>query len=221
VVRKLEAVYDEIVAAGHPEPTILPLDLATATADDFGLAAAALRAQLGRLDGLLHTAAMLGSLGPLEHQSFDTWQAVLRVNLAAPMALTRSLLSLLMEAADAAIIFTLDTRAFDPRAYWGAYGASKAGLAALAGTLADECENRPALRVNAVVPGPIRTPMRTLTHPGEDNRANPTPESLVPLYLYLLGAQTKEDSGACFDGAAWLAGREAATALAGSRGACP
>ncbi len=71
VVRKLEAIYDEIVAAGSPQPTILPLDLAVASADDFGQVAGAIRAQLGRLDGLVHTAAFLGSLGPIEHQSFD------------------------------------------------------------------------------------------------------------------------------------------------------
>jgi NAD(P)-dependent dehydrogenase (short-subunit alcohol dehydrogenase family) len=217
VVRKLEALYDEIVAAGHPEPTILPLDFASATADDFGHVAGALRAQLGRLDGLVHIAATLGSLGPIEHQSFETWQKVLRVNLAAAMALTRSLRPLLIEAADAAIVFTLDTRAFDPRAYWGAYGASKAGLAALAATLADESDQQPNLRVNAVVPGPIRSPLRTLTHPGEDKLANPLPESLVPLYLYLLGGQAKPESGSCLDGAAWLAGRDAVSALVRSR----
>ena len=84
VVRKLEALYDEIVAAQHPEPIILPLDLAKATADDFGNVASALQAQLGRLDGLVHTAALLGTLGPIEHQSFDSWLSLLRVNVAAP-----------------------------------------------------------------------------------------------------------------------------------------
>ena len=64
VVRKLEAIYDEIVAGGHPQPTILPLDFATASADDFGQVAGALRAQLGRLDGLVHTAALSGLAGP-------------------------------------------------------------------------------------------------------------------------------------------------------------
>ena len=108
VVRKLETLYDEIVAAGNPQPTILPLDLATASADDFGQVAGAIRAQLGRLDGLVHTAAFLGSLGPVEHQSFDAWQKVLCVNLAAAMALTRSLLPLLSSAPDACVIFTLD-----------------------------------------------------------------------------------------------------------------
>ncbi len=71
VVRKLEALYDDIVAAGNPEPVILPLDLAKATADEFGNVAQALQAQCGRLDAVVHTAALLGTLGPIEHQSFD------------------------------------------------------------------------------------------------------------------------------------------------------
>ena len=213
VVRKLEAIYDEIVAAGHPQPTILPLDLATASADDFGHVAGALRAELGRLDGLVHTAAILGSLGPIEHQSFDAWQKVLRVNLAAAMALTRSLLPLLSAAPDAGVIFTLDERGTSPRAYWGAYAAAKAGLSALVTTLADEWENRANLRIDAVVPGPMRTPLRALTHPGEDRAALPLPEALVPLYLHLLGPRPKAESSLRIDGSAWLAGHPASTSL--------
>ena len=213
VVRKLETIYDEIAAAGHPQPTILPLDLATASADDFGNVASAIRAQLGRLDGLVHAAAFLGSLGPIEHQSFDTWQKVLRINLAAAMALTRSTLPLLSLAPDASVIFTLDARGEDSRAYWGAYAAAKAGLAALAATLADEWEDRRNLRINAVVPGPMRTPLRGLTHPGEDRSALPLPEALVPLYLYLLGAQAKVESGVRIDAPAWLAGQSASSPL--------
>ena len=101
IVRKLEALYDEISAAGHPEPVILPLDLAKAEASDFANIASALEAQHGRLDALIHTAALLGSLGPLEHQSFDSWLALLRVNVAAPMGLTRALMPLLHRAPDA------------------------------------------------------------------------------------------------------------------------
>jgi NAD(P)-dependent dehydrogenase (short-subunit alcohol dehydrogenase family) len=213
VVRKLETLYDEIVAAGNPQPTILPLDLATASADDFGQVAGAMRAQLGRLDGLVHTAAFLGSLGPVEHQLFDTWQKVLRVNLAAAMALTRSMLPLLSSAPDAGVIFTLDGRGEDPRAYWGAYGAAKAGLSALATILADEWENRPNLRVDAVVPGPMRTPLRALTHPGEDRSTLALPDALVPLYLHLLGPRPKAESGMRIDAQAWLAGHAASSPL--------
>ena len=199
VVRKLEALYDEIVAAGGPQPTILPLDLAVASGDDFGQVAGAIRAQLGRLDGLVHAAAFLGSLGPIEHQSFDVWQKVLRVNLSAAMALTRSMLPLLGAASDASVVLTLDSRGDDPRAYWGSYAAAKAGLAALAATLADEWESRPNLRIDAVVPGPMRSPLRALTHPGEDRSALPLPEALVPLYLHLIGVRAKAESGARID----------------------
>ena len=212
-VGKLEAIYDEIVAAGRPQPTILPLDFATAAAEDFGNVASAVRAQLGRLDGLVHAAAWLGSLGPIEHQTFDAWQKALRVNLAAAMALTRSALPLLSAAPDGCVVFTLDSRGEDPRAYWGAYAAAKAGLGALASTLADEWEDRANLRINAVVPGPIRTPLRLLTHPGEDRSALPPPEALVPLYLYLLGAQPKAESGVRIDAQAWRAGQPASAPL--------
>lgn len=213
VVRKLEAVYDEIVAAGHPQPTILPLDLGSAGADDFANVAGAIRAQLGRLDGLVHAAAFLGSLGPIEHQSPEVWEKVLRINVVAAMALTRSMLPFLAAAPDACVVFTLDTRGDDPRAYWGAYAAAKATLAALATTLADEWTSRANLRVDAVVPGPMRSPLRMLTHPGEDRSALPRPEALVPLFLHLLGAQAKAESGMRIDAQAWLAGHPASTPL--------
>jgi len=213
VVRKLEALYDEIVAAGFPQPTILPLDLALADSADFGTVAGAIHSQLGRLDGLVHAAALLGSLGPIEHQSFEAWQKVMRVNVVAAMALTRSTLSLLSAAPDGSVVFTLDTRGNDPHAYWGGYAASKAGLLALATILADECESRASLRINAVVPGPMRTPLRMQTHPGEDRSTLPEPKALVPLYLHLIGAQSKAESGVLVDARAWLAGQPASTPL--------
>jgi NAD(P)-dependent dehydrogenase (short-subunit alcohol dehydrogenase family) len=213
VVRKLEALFDEITDAGHAEPVILPLDLAKAEASDFANVASALQAQLGRLDALVHTAALLGSLSPLEHQSFDAWLSLLRVNVAAPMGLTRAVLPLLDRARDASVIFTLDSRGEAPRAYWGGYAVTKAAIGALARELADEWENRASLRVNAVVPGPIRSPLRSQTHPGEDPHALPLPEQLVPLYLNLIGAQAKADSGMLVDAQAWLAGAPCASSL--------
>ena len=206
VVRKLEALYDEIVEAGHAEPLILPLDLAKATADDFGNIATALQTQVGRLDALVHTAALLGTLGPIEHQSFDSWLSLLRVNVAAPMGLTRALMPLLAASTDASVVFTLDNRGEQPRAYWGGYAVTKAGVATLARELADEWENRPALRINAIVPGPIRSPLRGKTHPGEDRAALPAPEALTPLYLHVIAGQSKADSGMLIEAQDWLAG---------------
>jgi NAD(P)-dependent dehydrogenase (short-subunit alcohol dehydrogenase family) len=72
------------------------------------------------------------------------------------------------------------------------------------------------LRVNAIVPGPLRTPLRMHTHPGEDRSRLAPPEALVPLYLYLVGAQPKRESGVRIDARAWLAGQPASTALVAS-----
>ena len=213
VVRKLEALYDEIMAAKLPEPVILPLDLARAEAADFANVASALDAQLGRLDALVHTAALLGSLGPLEHQSFDNWLSLLRVNVAAPMGLTRIAMPLLARATDGSVVFTLDSRGQEPRAYWGGYAVTKAAIAALAHELADEWENRPNLRVNAVVPGPIRSPLRNQSHPGEDPARLPLPDALGPLYRHLIAGQSKAESEALIDAQAWLAGLPCATSL--------
>ena len=213
VVRKLEALYDEIVDAGNPEPIIVPLDLARAEAADFVNVASALQAQVGRLDGLVHTAALLGSLSPIEHQSFDSWLALLRVNVAAPMGLTRALMPLLAASPDASVVFTLDDRGEQPRAFWGGYAVTKAGIAALARELADEWENRGNLRINAIVPGPIRSPLRSQTHPGEDSTQLPLPAALAPLYVHLLAGQTKAESGVLVNAQAWLAGTPAESRL--------
>ena len=211
--RKLEQLYDEICGAGHPEPTILPMDLAVANAEDFGNVANALESQLGRLDALVHTAAALGSLGPIEHQSFESWLTLLRVNVAAPMGLTRALMPMLAAAPDGSVIFTLDHRGEAPRAYWGGYAVTKAGVGTLARELADEWENRERLRVNAVVPGPIHSPLRGRTHPGEDKSALPAADALVPLYLHLIAGQSKADSGQLVTAQDWLAGAPCATPL--------
>jgi NAD(P)-dependent dehydrogenase (short-subunit alcohol dehydrogenase family) len=204
IAHKLEAVYDEILAAGGPEPSILPLDLSTARAEDFANVASAVQVQHGRIDALVHTAVQLGSLGPVEHQAFDAWLATLRVDLLAPFGLTRSLLPLLRAAPDASVVFTLDTRGQEPRAYWGAYAVAKAGLSALLSILADEWDNMPQLRVNGVVPGPMRSPLRAQTHPGEDLSRLPAPEVFVSLYLYLIAGQPKDESGGVIDAQAWL-----------------
>lgn len=213
VVRKLEALYDQIVDAGLPEPIIVPLDFAKAGAEDFATIARALESQVGRLDAIIHTAVQLGTLSPLEHQSFDLWLSGLRINLAAPMGLTRALIGLLAKSDNASVTFTLDTRGQEPHAYWGSYATSKAGLNALTTIMADEWENRTNMRVNAIVPGPIRSPLRTQTHPGEERDALTAPEALVPLYLHLVGGQTKSESGVRIDAQAWLAGAPSVTSL--------
>ena len=102
--RKLEAVHTEIAAAGGPEAAIGVLDLERALAADYDRLAAALAERYGRLDGLLHNAALLGTLAPIEHYDVPTWCRVLHVNLTAAFALTQVLLPLLKRSADASAL---------------------------------------------------------------------------------------------------------------------
>ena len=199
-VSRLEAVYDEIEAAGGPQPTILPLDLATARDRDFENLALAIESQLKRLDGVVHTASHFTHLGPLDDQRLDEWLELLRVNLAAPFALTRACTYLLRAAPDASVILTSETHAVKPAAYWGGLAVSKSGLSALATVQAQEWERFPNLRINVVVPGTVDSPLRNRTHPGEARDSRMPVESLMPTYLYLAGGDSRGVSGQTFYG---------------------
>lgn len=194
-VKKLEKVYDEIEALGGAQPAIFPLDLEKAGDTDFSAIADAIEQQLGRLDGILHNASLLLSLSPLETQTLEQWLALLRVNLAAPFALTRACAPLLKASSDASIIMTSDTHGHEPSAYWGGFAVAKAGVEVLVKIQAQEWEMVPNLRINCVIPGPVNTPQRTRTHPAEVKQSLRQPEDLMACYLYLMGPASKAVSG--------------------------
>lgn len=194
-VEKLETVYDEIEAAGGPQAAIFPLDLFAAGDKEFEALAGGVRSQLGRLDGILHNASHLDNLHSLETHTLEQWQVSLRVNLIAPFALTRACLPLLKAAPDASVIMTSETHGHAPAAYWGSFAVSKAGVETLVKMWAQELELYPNLRLNGLVPGPVQSPQRTRTHPGEVKESLPEPESLMPSYLYLMGGDSRGVSG--------------------------
>lgn len=194
-VEKLETVYDEIEAAGGPQAAIFPLDLFAAGDKEFEALAGGVRSQLGRLDGILHNASHLENLHSLETHTLEQWQVSLRVNLIAPFALTRACLPLLKAAPDASVIMTSETHGHAPAAYWGSFAVSKAGVETLVKMWAQELELYPNLRLNGLVPGPVQSPQRTRTHPGEVKESLPEPESLMPSYLYLMGGDSRGVSG--------------------------
>ncbi len=197
-VRKLEAVYDSIVAAGHPRPSIVPIDFEKAGPEEYEKLAAALQQQFGRLDALLHNAGMLGERAPIEHHDVAKWMRTMHVNVTAPFILTRYCLPLLRRSADSSIVFTSSGVVARPRAYWGAYLVSKWAGEGLMRMLADELENQPKIRVNSIDPGKVRTGMRLQAYPAEDPATLPTPESIVAPYLFLLGPDSRGVSGATF-----------------------
>ena len=197
--RKLEAVYDEIIDAGAPKPGIFPMNLEGAVRKDYEELAATLDREFGRLDGLVHNAGILGKLSPIEHYDPMDWHRVLHVNLSAPFLMTRECLPLLRKAPDASVIFTSSGVGRKARAYWGAYAVSKFGIEALMQVLADETEENQAVRVNSVNPGGTRTSMRAAAFPGEDPNTLPTPEDILPPFLYLLGPDSRGVTGQAFD----------------------
>lgn len=194
-VPKLEAVYDEIEAAGHAKPAIFPLDLEKASDNDYEAFAHAIEREFGRLDGILHNAAQGQRLSPLDNQSLDLWLQLLRVNLAAPFALTRACFPLLKLSPDASVVFTGESHGHAPAAYWGGFAVAKSGVETLVKIWSDEWEMYPQLRVNALIPGPVKSPQRTMTHPGETKDTLPSPEDLMPNYLYLMGQDSRGVSG--------------------------
>jgi NAD(P)-dependent dehydrogenase (short-subunit alcohol dehydrogenase family) len=198
-VRKLEAVYDEIVAAGGATPAILPLDFERAGPDDYAAAADAIGKNYGRLDGLLHNAAVLGARTPIDQYDVPTWNRVLHVNLTAAMILTQSCLPWLKAAHDASIVFTTCDVGREPRAYWGAYAVSKYAAQGLMRVLADEVSGTGQLRANSIDPGKVRTRKRMEAFPGEVAGALPAADSIVRPYLFLLGPASRGICGQTFD----------------------
>ncbi|HUQ10003.1 MAG TPA: YciK family oxidoreductase [Steroidobacteraceae bacterium] len=197
-VKKLEGVHAEIGKLGAPEASIVPLDLEKALAADYEAVAAAIEQRYGRLDALLHNAALLGALTPIEQFDVPMFMRVMHVNVTAAFVLTQYLLPLLRKSNDASVLFTSSGVGARGRAYWGAYSVSKFAVEGLAQVLAPELENTSNVRVNIIDPGKVRTAMRRAAYPSEDQQTLPTPESLTPAYLALLGPASRGITGQRF-----------------------
>ncbi len=197
-IPKLEAVYDEIIESGAPQPAIYPLDLEGANYDHYMQLAETIEKEFGALDGLLHNAAMLGTRMMLEQFDLKIWARVMQVNLTAPFLLSRATIPLMRKSDDASMLFTSTSVAQVGKAYWGAYGVSKAGADNLMQIIADELECNTHIRANSIDPGAVATRMRQLAFPGEDPASLPKPEDVMPAYLYLMGPDSKPHTGEIF-----------------------
>lgn len=198
-VSKLETVYDRIESMGGPTPAIYPMNLLGANLEDYRELAAKLNETYGRLDGLLHNAGILGARTPIDQYDEEEWQKVMHVNLTAPFVMTKACLPLMLASEDASLVFTSSGVGRKGRAFWGAYAVSKFGTEGLMETLADELENKPNIRVNAINPGATRTTMRAEAYPAEDPETLPTPEDIMGTYLFLFGRESRGITGKSFD----------------------
>lgn len=167
----LEEVEERIHQAGG-SATIAPLDLTQG--ESIGKLATAIAERWDKLDILVMNAAMLGSLTPVQDIDPKEYARVLTLNVGANQALIAAFDPLLKKAETADVVGITSTVGHEPRAFWGAYGSSKAALENLLGAYADETEHTGRIRVHIVNPGPTRTRMRALAYPGEE------PESVKP-----------------------------------------
>lgn len=191
----LNEVHDQITAAGHPAPVVVPFNLETALPHQYDELAVMVENEFGRLDGLLHNASIIGPRTPLEQLSGENFMRVMHINVNAMFMLTSTLLPLLKLSEDASVVFTSSSVGRKGRAYWGAYGVSKFATEGLMQTLADELENVAPVRANSVNPGATRTSMRAQAYPAEAPENNPLPEQIMPVYLYLMGPESKGING--------------------------
>ncbi len=182
----LEVLDDRIRAVSGRPATLVPLDLAHGDGiDQLGLA---IHERHGQLDILVHAAAILGGLSPVSHIDPSAWDKAVAINLTATFRLLRSTERLLKAApAGRALIFT-SGRVARPKAFWGAYGATKAATEHLVRTWADELENT-RVRAALIDPGAMRTKMRAEAMPGEDPEDLPDPAEIGPMIVELAGAE--------------------------------
>lgn len=197
--RKLRALHAELELLAPGAALMAPFDLEKALAQDYDRIADAIEQRHGRLDGLVHCAAQLGTLTPIEQYDVPAWCRVMHVNLTAAFALTQVLLPVLRKSADASVIFTTSSVGRKGRAYWGAYAVSKFAVEGLSQVLADELSGTTKIRVNAINPGKVRTAMRRQAYPSENLLSLPLPETVVEPYLKLLGPRGAGITGQSLD----------------------
>lgn len=195
-VPKLNRVYDLVARCGA-EPLLYPLDLEGADPDDYAALAGRVESELGRLDGLLHCAADFPGLTPLANTDPAAFARAIHVNLTARWWLTQACLPLLSKAADAAVVFATDDPQRVGQAYWGGYGVAQHGLAALVGMLHAEL-GKSSVRVSALEPGPMRTPLRARAYADDGDRGARDASLYAPACVTLLSS-----AGALHRGRVW------------------
>jgi NAD(P)-dependent dehydrogenase (short-subunit alcohol dehydrogenase family) len=178
----LEEVDDKLLAAGGEAATLVPLDLRDFIKIDE--LAAAIYQRFGKLDILVGNAAEFGTFSPLGHIDPKLWGEIIDLNLTANWRLIRAMDPLLRAAEHGRAIFVTSGIARAPRAYWGPYAVSKAGLEALIKTYAAEIE-KTRVRANLIGPGVVRTRLRARVFPGEDPMTLPPPESVTEAFVRL------------------------------------
>ncbi|XPE23912.1 YciK family oxidoreductase [Shigella sonnei] len=192
---KLRQVASHINEETGRQPQWFILDLLTCTSEDCQQLAQRIAVNYPRLDGVLHNAGLLGDVCPMSKIAGLAGRHA--GDAYATFMLTQALLPLLLKSDAGSLVFTSSSVGRQGRANWGAYAASKVATEGMMQVLADEYQQR--LRVNCINPGGTRTAMRASAFPTEDPQELKTPADIMPLYLWLMGDDSRRKTGMTFD----------------------
>ena len=198
--QKLDAVYDLLdhshVSQKH---LILEADLALLSNEAAQEIFIAISQEFEVLDGIIHNAALLGTMSSLEDYDLSSWDEVMQVNLRAPFILTKTLKVMLENASLPRLIFTSSGVANKGRSFWGAYSVSKFGIKGLAEIFKDELEATTKIKVFNFDPGKTRTNMRAAAYPAEDPNTLKSPTELIDCYLWFFQEESSSSSQNYFE----------------------
>jgi NAD(P)-dependent dehydrogenase (short-subunit alcohol dehydrogenase family) len=197
---KLDKVYDQLDnSLTSQKHLIVQADLGLLNNDSAHEILHAIAEEFTSLDGIIHNAAILGTMTTLEDYELSRWDEVLNVNLRAPFLLTKTLKTILEISTLPRIIFTSSGVANMGRAFWGAYSVSKFGLKGLAEIFANELETTSSIKVFNFDPGATQTKMRASARPSENPNSLKTPNDLVNCYLWFFSEESSESKENYFE----------------------
>ena len=197
---KLDKVYDQLDnSLTSQKHLIVQADLGLLNNDSAHEILHAIAEEFTSLDGIIHNAAILGTMTTLEDYELSRWDEVLNVNLRAPFLLTKTLKTILETSTLPRIIFTSSGVANMGRAFWGAYSVSKFGLKGLAEIFANELETTSSIKVFNFDPGATQTKMRASARPAENPYSLKTPNDLVNCYLWFFSEESSESTENYFE----------------------
>ena len=197
---KLDKVYDQLDnSLTSQKHLIVQADLGLLNNDSAHEILHAIAEEFTSLDGIIHNAAILGTMTTLEDYELSRWDEVLNVNLRAPFLLTKTLKTILETSTLPRIIFTSSGVANVGRAFWGAYSVSKFGLKGLAEIFANELETTSSIKVFNFDPGATQTKMRASARPAENPNSLKTPNDLVNCYLWFFSEESSNSKQNYFE----------------------
>ncbi len=189
--KTLDSLYDALEEQGNGKHLIIEADLKYFNEQGALQVMHEINKHYECLDGIIHNAAVLGKLSPLESYDASIWEEILQVNLTAPFLLTKALIPLIKTSKFARIIFTSSGVATQGRSFWGAYNVSKIGLKGLAEIFDDEFQFKNNLKIFSFDPGATNTKMRAAAFPAENPNGVKDPLDLLACYEWFFEQESQ------------------------------